>query len=81
MSEKLEEGDFKGAVRLASSEDTLAPANEATYLALLERHPQPDQDSVIPAFDEEMINLAISVEEGDVISGIRSFKRGFCRGI
>ena len=27
---KLEEGDFKGAVRLASSEDTLAPLNEAT---------------------------------------------------
>ena len=36
---KLEEGDFKGAVRLASSEDTLAPLNEATLEALKKKHP------------------------------------------
>ena len=30
VSSKLEEGDFKGAVRLACSDDTLADMNEAT---------------------------------------------------
>ena len=34
VSAKLEGGDFKGAVRLASSEDTLAPFNETTFEAL-----------------------------------------------
>ena len=39
VSAKLEEGDFKGAARLASSEDTLAPLNEATLEALKGKHP------------------------------------------
>ena len=31
VSEKLEEGDFKAAVRLASSDDTLAPMSETIF--------------------------------------------------
>ncbi len=31
---KIEEGDFRGAIRLASSDDTLADFNEETYDAL-----------------------------------------------
>ena len=34
VSAKFEEGDFKGAVRLASSDDKLAPMNETTFEAL-----------------------------------------------
>ena len=49
MSAKLEEGDLKGAVRLASSEDTLAPMNEATLEALKGKHPAPHPDSTIPS--------------------------------
>lgn len=80
VSAKLEEGDFKGAVRLASSDDTLAPMNEATYQALLERHPPPHPNSVIPPIDEAMSSNAISVDEGEVVSAIRSFKRGSAGG-
>ena len=42
VSAKLEEGDFKEAVRLASSEDMLAPLNEATLGHLRgNTHPTP----------------------------------------
>ena len=34
VSSKVEEGDFRGAIRLASSECTLAPVNESTFMAL-----------------------------------------------
>ena len=37
ISGKLEEGDFTGAVRLASSDDVLAPYDEATFAALQKR--------------------------------------------
>ena len=47
VSLKLEEGDFKGAVRLACSEDTIADMSEATFSAL-QKHPSPHPDSSIP---------------------------------
>ena len=39
VAAKLEEGDFQGAVRLVTSEDTLAPLNNETFEELLRRHP------------------------------------------
>ena len=49
VSSKLEEGDFSVAVRLASTDVSLAPMNEATYEVLLERHPPAHSDfSTLP---------------------------------
>ena len=45
---KIEEGDLRGAVRLASSEDVLAEHNKETYRALQSRHPLAHSDSCIP---------------------------------
>ena len=78
VSEKLEEGDFKGAVRLASSDDSIALVTESTYLALLERHPQPHPGSVIPPVDAEV--SAIRVDCYEVRRSVRSFKRGSAGG-
>ena len=39
VSAKLEEGDFKGAVRLACSEDRFALPNETTLCILKNEHP------------------------------------------
>ena len=47
VSSKLEEGDFSGAVRLASSDVSLAPMNEATFEALMERHPPAPSNSTL----------------------------------
>ena len=51
VSSKLEEGNFKGAVRLACSEDTLADHSEATLNALRLKHPSPHPDSHIVHHD------------------------------
>ena len=82
VSAKLEEGDFKGAVRLASSDDTLAPINEATFEALLERHPLPPPDSIIPSMEEVMQGRGSTmiVTEGEILQAIRSFPRGSVGG-
>ena len=39
VSSKLEEADYRGAVRLVSSEDIVADHSEATLEALREKHP------------------------------------------
>ena len=41
VASKLEEGDFKWAVRLASSEDSIAEPNDRTLQALKDKHPAP----------------------------------------
>ncbi len=48
VSAKIEEGDFRGAIRLASSDDTLAEASDETYNALCAKHPASHPDSQIP---------------------------------
>ena len=75
VSAKLEEGDFKGTVRLASSEDTLAPFNEATFEALKKRHPDPHPESIIAPIKERQGHHAICVTEEEVVKAIRSFQR------
>ena len=45
VASKLEDGDFTGAVRLACSDDSLAPFNSVTFAA---KHPEPHCDTVIP---------------------------------
>ena len=78
VSVKLEEGDFKGAVRLACSDDTLAPMNEATYEALLERHPPLHPDSIIPMVEEASQDHSytpIRVTEEEIVQAILSFPK------
>ena len=52
---KQEEGDFRGAVRLACSEDTIAASNDATFVALQLKHPPPHPDSSIPPFLQDTV--------------------------
>ena len=78
MSAKLEEGDLKGAVRLASSEDTLAPMNEAPLEALEGKHPAPHSDSTIPSAKDTSQHFPISKEE--VAQAICSFPKNSAGG-
>ena len=41
VSEKREKGDFKGAVHLACSEDSIVDRSDATFAALKEKHHLP----------------------------------------
>lgn len=47
VSRKIEVGDFKGAIRLASSDDTLADFDESTYSTLKSKHPAPHPDTCL----------------------------------
>ena len=70
VASKLEEGDFRGAVRLACSDNRLAPSDSATFAALQAKHPSPHCDKVIPP---SPLPQTLQVEAGAVIHAIQSF--------
>ena len=64
----LEEGDFKDAVKLASSDDRLAPYTKEILDALLSKHPALPPDSAIPPTPSPE---ALEVHEADVKCAVR----------
>ena len=76
VSSKLEEGDFKGAVRLACS-DTFVELNAETLSALQQKHPNPHPDSSIPPSPPPRI-LEVPIEE--IVKAIKSFPNGSAGG-
>ena len=66
---KLADGDVRGAIRLVSSDDVLAPRNQETYLALLEKHPEHPQPSDFPLPPEGPSDL-------DLVSDVELRKEG-----
>ena len=66
---------------MASSDDILAPLNEATFNALLERHQSPHSDSIIPPLEEIVQDQTFDmiVMEDKTIQVILSFPR-YCAG-
>ena len=78
VSYKLEEGDFRGAVRLACSEDSVASENGRTLDALRLKHPPPHPDTLIPSLDESNQSPIIAVEA--VALAIRLFPNGSAGG-
>ena len=73
VASKLEDDDFKGAIRLACSDDRLAPFNSATFAALQKKHPVPHPDTVIPPTPNP---IPAQVDPVSVAHAIRSFPSG-----
>ena len=81
VSRKLEEGNIKGAVRLATSADIIAEVNDSTISALQSKHPPPyPESSPIPAPDKSHLNNTIIVSTLDLIKAIKTFPRGSAGG-
>ena len=80
VSMKLEEGDFRGAVRLACSEDSIAASSDATFAALQLKHPPPHPDSSIPPLPQDPVAPTLSVSVDEVTKAIRSFPNGSAGG-
>ena len=80
VASKLEEDDFRGAIHLASSEDTIAELNNRTLTALKEKHPPPHPDSNIPTAPSEEDSTPIKVSVEEVSRAIRSFPCGSAGG-
>ena len=78
VASKLEEGDFKGAVRLASSPVSFCPEDERTLKLLKERHPPPHEDTVIPPF--QVSEHPLEVSSSVVLEAISSFPAGSAGG-
>ena len=79
VTTKLEEGDFKGAIRLACSEESIADQNEETLAALRSKHPQAHPSTHIPTLSEGLPSPPW-VSEDDVIRAICSFPSGSAGG-
>ena len=73
MAQKLKEGDFRGAVRIASSDDKVTPFCEATFTKLQKKHPPAHQDTVIPPLNPALFP---SIAATEIIDAIRSFSCG-----
>ena len=79
VSSKLEEADYRGAVRLVSSEDIVADHSEATLEALREKHPPPHSDSSMPKVACTAA-LPFSLEAEIISKAIMSFPNGSSGG-
>ena len=76
---KLEEGNYRSAVRLACGSDSIAEHSPATLQRLKKKHPNPHLDhSFIPVQDADMFSVSISAEA--VRKAIFSFPIGSVSG-
>ena len=78
ISSKLDDGDFRGAVRLSCSENTFAPMNEDTTSALKEKHPPPPADCHLPPPPDRSV-LAHFTQE-DIAKAMSSYPNGSAGG-
>ena len=77
---KLSDGDVTGAVRLASSNDTLAPFDDETLTGLQSKHPSAPSDLELPDPPEDTSEV-LSVSCEVVARAIHSFKAGSAGGL
>ena len=78
VSAKLEDGDFRGAVRIASSNDTFCVPDERSLNLLREKHPPSNPDCSFPEFQSPDSPLEISTLS--VRKAIYSFPSGSAGG-
>jgi hypothetical protein len=81
VSAKIEEGDVRGAVRLAASNDTLAAYDDDTAAVLRQLHPS----RAAPTCDSQLQPVvgmpALTLSENDITSAIKSFLAGSAGGL
>jgi len=85
ISEKLEDGDVRGAIRLPASDDAMAPRDEKTLDALRLKHPplRVVPSDAAPLNTPHPISLPppLKVQNSDIIDAIKSFPAGSAGGI
>ena len=79
VAEKISDGDVKGAIRLACSDDSIAPYDAETLAVLLQKHPRRDAngsgDWGVP--DRQ----ALEFSADDIITAIRKFNPSSSSGL
>ena len=80
VSWKIEDGHVRGAIRVASSGDTLAEFNDSTSSALQSKHPPTPSDCSIPPLSS-VPPPSLEVTPGLVVKAIMSFPNGSAGGL
>jgi hypothetical protein len=84
VSAKIEEGDVRGAVRLAVSDDSLAPYSDSTVKALHELHPPRSAPTInlqlLPEPDVAPAQV-LFLCHSDITEAIKSFPAGSAEGL
>ena len=78
VSGKLEEGDIRGAIRLAASDDIMSPFDDVAAAALREKHPVRARTGSTPLPPSS--ETCLSVLESDILGAIKSFMPGSAGG-
>lgn len=73
---KVNDFDIKGAIRILSSEDKLAPFNENTLSKLRTKHPQATSTAKLEVQPPPAASCSLTVTEHDVKRKINSFHCG-----
>jgi hypothetical protein len=85
VSEKIEDGDVRGAIRLAASDDHLAPVNSTTLAALQAKHPSKSTTSSDWLHTDRVtvsdVNSSLTVQRENIMAAIRSFPNGSAGGL
>jgi hypothetical protein len=78
VSSKLEDGNIRGAIRLAASDDTLALFDDVTAEALRSKHPsRVTYDSPLPMPNNDVCLL---LQQGKILAAVKSFMPGSAGG-
>ena len=80
MTSKLEEGNFKAAIRLICSDDRPATDSQETLAALQAKHPPSAPDRRAPCNPDLARFDAIQMSDTDIINAVRSFPAGSAGG-
>ncbi|XP_065323794.1 uncharacterized protein LOC135930921 [Gordionus sp. m RMFG-2023] len=80
ISKKLDNLNVKSAIRLATSDNKLAPYDQTTYQALLLKHHPHDLKDEIPSYPEAPL-IATTFTSSEVRKAILSFKRDSSPGV
>jgi hypothetical protein len=80
VSSKLEDGDVRGAIRLAASDDVIAPFDDITATVLRDKHP-PRATDIEPTTSPPLCtDQCLLLQDSDVAAAIRSFAPGSAGG-
>ena len=80
VTSKLEEGNFKAAIRFICSDDRPATDSPETVAALRAKHPTSAPDRRVPCSPDSARFDAIQISNKDIVDAVRSFPAGSAGG-
>jgi len=80
VQSKIADGDIRNAIRILTSDDTIAPKNEETLRILKEKHPFPDVKETSLNFNDSL-NFDFKISDKEIKDAIFSFNPGSSGGL